>query len=81
MNDENFAADKSIAIDSTASETSTAPLSRRPSGKATEAEDTPQTEAETEPTPGDDTCQNGSARCEGTDGEVLPCFACFEVDR
>jgi len=28
-----------------------------------------------------DTCPNGDARCDGPDGEALPCFDCFEVDR
>jgi hypothetical protein len=28
-----------------------------------------------------DTCPNGDARCDGPDGEGLPCFDCFEVDK
>jgi hypothetical protein len=28
-----------------------------------------------------DTCPNGDARCDGPDGEGLPCFDCFEVEQ
>lgn len=28
-----------------------------------------------------DTCPNGDDRCDGPDGEGLPCFDCYEVDR
>jgi hypothetical protein len=28
-----------------------------------------------------DACPNGDDRCDGLEGDELPCFACFEVDR
>jgi len=30
---------------------------------------------------GTDACPNGDTRCDGPEGDDLPCFACFEVDQ
>jgi hypothetical protein len=47
----------------------------------TTATDALQTDGGTVTTDKPETCQNGSPRCPGPDGDRLPCFDCYEGDR
>ena len=58
------------------------PLSRPAAEGRTTAADKLQTDGgATDANSHSDACPNGDDRCDGPDGEGLPCFACFEVDQ
>lgn len=74
MTDHNSAVEKRTAVDQTLFSTkavaATFSKSVTDGGTATVADDADV-----------DACPNGDVRCNGPNGEDLPCFACFEVER